>query len=467
MDTLKNILKVIGSNITTIIAGVFVSFLLPKIISVADYGFYKTYTLYFNYIGVLSLGLIDGIVLKYGGKEYHELDRGKFRAYYTWYALLQLLFSVIIILVTFFVEGSDYKFVALILTINLLPANTIGYFQQISQIVQRFKEYSLRKIIESVANILIVCVLFLLYKMEWTTVSYKYYLIALVSVSILLFGWYLITYREIVFGKSEGRWVALKDVFCLIKLGFPLLLSNLCSTLMLSLDRQLISMLFSPEEYATYAFAYSMLSLITTATSAVSVVIYPIFKRINEDRLKTIYKDINTLMLVFIFAMMAGYFAICYIIEWFLPQYTYSILIFRIILPGLAVSSSVTIIMHNYYKVFGKTGRFFIQSVISLALSVLCNVVAYWIYGTREAVSMASVIALCIWYVITQLGMRKICNNTWKNITYLALMGTSFYLCGIIPLYWLGFVAYFMVFVVVSLLFYRKDYKGIKAALLK
>ena len=67
-----------------------------------------------------------------------------------------------------------------------------------------------------------------------------------------------------------------------MKLGMPLLLANLCSTFLISLDRQFVSMLFTTEEYAVYAFAYSMLSLITVATSAVATVLYPVFKRMDE-----------------------------------------------------------------------------------------------------------------------------------------------------------------------------------------
>ena len=75
MRILKNILKVVFGNMSAIISGIFVGFVLPKIISVNDYGFYKIFTLYFSYIGVLSMGVIDGIVLKYGKFNYDELDR--------------------------------------------------------------------------------------------------------------------------------------------------------------------------------------------------------------------------------------------------------------------------------------------------------------------------------------------------------------------------------------------------------
>ena len=65
---LKNIIAVAFSNCTNIIAGVVVGFIIPKILSMDDYGYYKTFTLYTTYIGLFNLGLADGIVLKYGDK---------------------------------------------------------------------------------------------------------------------------------------------------------------------------------------------------------------------------------------------------------------------------------------------------------------------------------------------------------------------------------------------------------------
>lgn len=65
---IKSVSQVILSNLTTIVSGVLVGFLLPKIMSVESYGWYKTFTLYSSYLGFFGLGIIDGIVLKYGEK---------------------------------------------------------------------------------------------------------------------------------------------------------------------------------------------------------------------------------------------------------------------------------------------------------------------------------------------------------------------------------------------------------------
>ncbi len=466
MRVLKDIFKVIVSNLTTILSGVIVSFLLPKIISVSDYGFYKIFTLYFNYLGVLSLGIIDGIVLKFGEKNYTELDHQRFRSYFAWYSILHIVLTFAIVLVSFFVNVFDYKFLILLLAANLIPANITGYFQQISQITQRFKEYSIRKILQSVFNILLILLLFFLYQSDLTVVTYKLYLIGSLVVNLALVMWYIWTYRDIIFGKRDPLSSTFKDVLSLAKLGFPLLLANMCSTLLMSLDRQFVSMLFNTEEYATYAFAYSILSLITVATSAISIVIYPIFKRIEKSLLKDNYKNINFILLFFVFFVMVVYFPMGYFVEWFLPKYTYSLSIFRIILPGLAISSSITVVTHNYYKVFDKSTEFFKKSIVALVVSFVFNIIAFLLFGTRESISIASVFALLIWYFHSRNGLKKICSGISKDTIYMLIMCLVFYACTAIPNFLLSGLLYVCAYILISVGLFAQNWRALKNILL-
>ena len=458
MKILKNILKVILGNMTAIISGIFVGFVLPKIISVNDYGFYKIFTLYMNYIGVLSMGIIDGIVLKYGKFNYDELDRKKFRAYFAWYSVINSFFTLVLLVIAIFSEHLDYQFILLMLCANILPINYTGYFQQISQITQRFKEYSMCKIVHSAANVIFIVIIFVMYQVG-VDINYQLYLVGVLLINAALAVWYIVTYRDIIFGEHEDYRVSFKEVLSLMKLGIPLLLANLCSTFLISLDRQFVSVLFSTEEYAVYAFAYSMLSLITVATSAVSTVLYPVFKRMDEGLLKENYSNMSAITLVFSFAVILVYYPLCYFINWFLPLYDYSLLIFRIILPGLVMSTAITVVMHNYYKVLGLSSLFFKKSVIALIVSCLFNFVAYFIFRTREAISIASILAFLVWYLMTELTLRKHCKVATKNILFLIIMCAGFYLCSMIEIYWLGGVINLAALIAMSVLFYGKDIK--------
>lgn len=465
--TIKNIIAVTLSNLTTIVSGVLIGFLLPKIFSIADYGFYKTFTLYTNYLGLISIGIIDGIVLEYGNYDYEQLDSYKFRGFFKWYLFVHVTACVLILCASIFFNDSDYTFIIIALAINAISVNVTGYYQQISQITQRFRELSIRKVLQSISNILLVLILFFV-SIKYEVVNYKIYIIFYILICSLLTLWYFYTYRKITFGKGATLKETKSDVFHLIKIGFPLMFANLCSTLILTLDRQFVNILFPNNEYAVYAFAYNMLSLVTIVTSAISTVIYPILKRTTKETLVKNYSSLISIMHIFVFGALVVYFPLKVFITWFLPNYIGAINIFRIIFPGLAISSSITVIMHNYYKTLGKNNNYFKKSIVILIISAIANGIAYLIFKTTVSISIASIIVMIIWYLYVEHFFVKEYNySRWRNLVYMILTIILFYLVTFIENPIISGLIYFVLYSLLTIVMHKNSLKTAKEILKK
>ena len=452
----KSLAAVTFSNITTILSGVVVSMLLPKILSVTDYGWYKTFSLYTSYAGFFSLGIIDGIVLKHGGDDYTDLNRPLFRNYFRWYSLLHLFFMLLLFVVSIFVKDNNYRFICIILGIYLVLNNFTGYFQQVSQITQRFKEYSMRKIINSGLKIINVGLLF-----AWRLVgfdpTYRIYLAFFILSQIGITGWYFITYRGIIFGESIPLFQTKKQIITLSITGFPLLFANLCSTLILSLDSQFVSVLFDTETYAKYAFAYNMLSLVTVAMSAISTVLYPSLKRTTPETMKKTFESLMGIISVVVYAAIIAFFPLCLFVEWFLPKYTESLPIFRIVFPGLALSSSITVVMHNYYKALGKNNVYFRKSIVVLLVSAAANGIAYLAFRSTVSISIASIVTMLFWYLFAdQLFVKEYGYERKRNLSYVVIMLIAFYLCSLINNHYIGFFCYASCYVLITYIIHKK-----------
>lgn len=456
--TFKDILKISLSNIFKLLAGVLVGFLLPKVIGVTDYGYFKTFTLYSSYVGLLHFGFADGIYLKYGGKNYEELERGSFRLFSSFLILLELVIAIIGGFIAFFALQGELRFVFICLAVYLLSANITNYYQIISQVTSRFSELSLRNVIQSVLTCIAIVILWVIYKVNGSLLSYRIYTIIFVGISIALTVWYIFTYREITFGRKQPFFEGKKVLFSFFAIGFPLLFANLCSTIILAIDRQFVNVLFDTDTYAVYAFAYNMLALITTALTAISTVLYPTLKRTDKETLKNNYSFLIRALLIVVFACLLVYFPLKWFVPWFLPKYVDSLPIFRIILPGLAVSSAITIIMHNYYKTEGKELMFFIKSIVVLVLSGIANFVAYSIFKTTISISIASIVVMVVWYVLIEEYFIRIYKIKWiKNITYMVIMAAGFYLVTIWDVWWATMLIYLVFFMVVTCLFFWND----------
>lgn len=435
------------SNIINMIAGILVGLLLPKIMGVTDYGYYKTFTLYAGYIGFFHFGMVDGILLIYGGKNYDELDKKSFSFYSKFLFVLELFLSIVIATAGLLFLPNELKIIFFLLAFNLVCTNMVSYFQCISQITNRFTELSFRTIIQASLTALSVILLWIINRVSGTLLSYLSFTIIFCLIRFFLFVWYVATYKDIVFGNSISFKEGKKDAFHFMRCGIFLLVANLVSTLILNIDRQFVSLLYDVDTYAVYAFAYNLLGLITTAISAVSVVLYPTLKRSNVEDLQKNYQSLIDAILVVVFLSLIIYFPLIPFIESFLPKYYGSLEIFRIILPGLALSAPITLIMHNYYKTIGKNQLFFVKGIIILAISVIANFIAYYIFGTTVSISIASVVIMVLWFAVSETTLANFTKS--KNVStyiYILLMIISFYMITVIPVWWISMAAYIVIF---------------------
>jgi O-antigen/teichoic acid export membrane protein len=347
------------------------------------------------------------------------LDKPLFRGYFKWSLLIYLFFAIVIAMVSVLFCNGEVKYILFSIAFFMIISNMTAYFQQISQITQRFREYSLRKILLSTFNVVIVLILYLIYK-RLGMIDYKLYMLSWIFMNLVLSVWYVFTYRDIVFGKGYSILSIGKDLLKLIQNGFPLLFANICATLILTLDRQFVNVLFDTKTYAIYAFAYNMLSLVTVATSAISTVLYPAMKRTDEKNLSDSYSLLLSVLLIFVFGAVSAYFPLSVFIKWYLPKYEESLVIFRIIFPGLAISSAITVVIHNYYKVFNASMEYFKKSVFVLVISGFANYFAYKVFKTTVSISIASIVTMIFWYLFAeQFFVIKYKCKRWNNFLYI------------------------------------------------
>lgn len=462
-NTLINILKVSISNIVIMLSGILVGLLLPKILGVTDYGYYRTFTLYTSYVGLFHFGFSDGIYLKYGGKRYDELNKEQFRFYSHFIIGLEFLISLMIFIVSIFFLSHEYRFIFSCVGIYLIVNNITSYYQIISQITGRFNELSIRNILQSFLTSVILISLWAIHIFINKNISYRVYTVAILIVSGLLACWYIYTYSDIVFGnvKVSSR---KKIILSFMTLGFPLTVSNLCSTLILTIDRQFVNILFSTQMYAIYAFAYNLLALVTTALNSISTVLYPTMKRVDGDTVKDSYSNLIMWVLILVSMCLAVFFPLSWFIHWFLPKYVESLIFFRIILPGLIFSSAVTLIMHNYYKIANENVLFFKKTVVILTLSIVSSWLAYILFKTPESISIAAMFVMVFWYLyMNSFFVKRYHVHSGRNFGYASIVSIMFYVISSIDNWYVALFIYILLFGLITYIFFSSQvYKLLK-----
>ncbi len=454
----KSIFQVLIGQIIVLIAGVLIGFFVPKALGGYNYGIYKTYTLYLTYFGMLHFGLIEGVCLKYSGKVYEEIDDRELR---TLTLVLFIIDTIVVIsttLVSIFFLQNEYKIIFLLLALTVIPNHFLGYLRTISQVTMRFKEFSILNIVQSVFQIIACLILFILWNYTRNYQSPYLFIILVILSYVIVLLIYMINYRKILFGKIY-RFKEVKKLFKEIFVnGIILLVSNTIVTLILNLDRQFVNVLFDYDVYGSYSFAYSILALFTTIISTISVVVFPMMKTTSPDTLRQHYVEWSGLLLILLFFCIIGFFPLAFIVKTFLQDYLDSIMIFKIIIPAISFSSSISILMHNYFKVFGKHRQYFLICLCILLLSFCANFIAYRLSYRTYPISIASVICLFVWYIVCdRYLLYKMKLKSSKNVAYILTMITLFYLIVfLIPSIYIQLVVYIFTFLIISTLFYHK-----------
>ena len=452
----KDIVRVSFGNVAHLVSGVLAGFLLPLILSVEDYGYYKTYTLYVTYAGLLHLGFVDGILLTYGGTKYEELNKTKFRSYTKFFILLESILAFIVSLISFIALKGSIRVIIIFAAVNIIWSNITLYYQYVSQATFRFREFSFRKVLQAVLLIGILVILFIL-KKSGITIDYSKYIIIVQLISAALLFWYVYTYKEITLGQAERIIDNKSEIVSILRKGIMLTVAYEVSTLALQLDRQFVSILFGIEIYAKYAFAYNILSCVTALIRSVSTVLFPQLKRMKSENALGYFATGMAAISIIVFGFQLGYYPVRWIVEKILPVYVDSLVYFQIIFPVLALSSCVTIICYTFYKLLNRTKELFLIGLCSLITSAVFNYIAYSVWKSPVAISVASLFSTMVWYLMAVLFLHKKYFVAWrKNFAYCLIMIASFYTTTfLVKNEAISIILYFTVFCIATIGFYR------------
>ena len=316
----KSSIGVFVSNLILVIVGIITGFIVPNVLGVLQYGYFETFVLYATYTTFLQLGFINGIYLIFGDKNLEDLDKKLFRMFFKFFFALELTISCVLLITGLFLLKVNILIseILLFLAIYNLATNIMTYFQLLSQITMRFKEFSSRTIFQSIFKIIIIVITLVVYFVFGRKdVNYLLYTILYVGLFVGLALWYIFTYKDIVFGESYKIREHKKEIFGLFKTGFPLLVADVIVVFIYKVDKQVVDLGFSKTVFSYFAFAYSVIALVTTLINSLKTTIYPVLKR-SSNKLEEQTQSFFSVVLHGSAFLMASYFVIAFIINRFI-----------------------------------------------------------------------------------------------------------------------------------------------------
>lgn len=405
LNTLKNIAYSFGANLTSLCISIFMVMFVPKFLSINDYGLWQLFLFYFSYLGFLHFGWEDGIYLRYAGKNYDELNRKTFAGQFYGIIVLQIVLAVLISSIGQILVSDPVKRTALICAAWLAPfVNFNNLCNFIMQITNRIKDYAKLLLTERVVFFLAV-VLFLLV-FHWNEFRYMYYAKLFSVAGISLAGVYLC--RSLLRPRFYPLRQVLSEAGENLLVGSKLMLANIASMLIIGIVRYGVSIGWDVATFGKVSLTLGVSNFLMVFINSVSVVFFPIVKRMDEGRRASAYAVIRNMLDFILFAALIGYYPLKCILAWWLPKYADSLIYMSVLFPVCVFESKVTLLINTYLKSMRKEFLMLEINVVSVVFSLIVTIVTVGIWHNLDAAVFSIVLAYAFRCILAEYHVTKI-----------------------------------------------------------
>lgn len=423
----KNISYSFTSNVLSMLISTAVTLIIPKLISVEQYGYYQLYLFYASYVGVSYLGWCDGMYLREGGKYYYEINKPLHCTQFWLLGLIETVFYTILFICALFV-GNDVErhFVIACVCVAAVGMCLRWFITFLLQATARIKEYAIVTISERILYVLVAIPSVLL--------GYRGFRLLVVTDVIAKYASLLIGVfycRDMVFPKLLPIKNVLHEIWENISAGFKLMLASLCSMLIIGVVRFGVERRWDITTFGKVSLTLSLSNMVLTAINAVAVVLYPMLRRMDEKSMPKIYGVMRVALMSVIFGGVTLYYPAQRILSAWLPQYAESLRYAAILLPICAYESKMSMLVNTYYKTLRLENLLMKCNMAALALSIVCTLISTLVLYSVTAAILSILIVLIFRCVLSELLLTKHINiRVTKDIVLELIMTVAFIICN-------------------------------------
>jgi O-antigen/teichoic acid export membrane protein len=453
INFIKNFSYSLSSNLLSFLISTLVVLIIPKLIGVKEYGYWQLYLLYSSYVGLLHFGWNDGIYLRYGGKEYEDLDKKLFFSQFYMLLFTQIIIAAIIFLFSvLFLKDVDKIFIIQMTSICLLIVNARYMLIYILQSTYRIKEYSKTIIIDRILYFSIIS-LFLISGIR----DYKLMVVSdlIAKLAGLLYAVYCC--RDIVFKRISLFSFYLREVIENITAGIKLMFSNIAGKLIIGIIRFGMEYSWDVSTFGKVSLALSASNFMVLFINALGLIMFPVLRRTNEKRLPGIYMTMRNFLILILLGVLVIYYPFKVVLSIWLPEYAESLLYMSLVFPMCIYEGKMALLINTYLKTLRKEKIMLLINLLSLGISLLITIVTTLVIKSLDLAVASIVFLLALRSILGEIFLSKILKiSIYKDIILEIIMTLVFILTGWFINSWLTFLLYLLAYII-YLIIKRKE----------
>lgn len=386
-------------------------FIIPKYLTVEDYGYWKIFLLYGTYVGMAHLGFIDGILIRWAGKKITKVG-SEIKLALKFLFLEQIIIIIPLAFLLHFLLDPSLTWISWALLGYAIIFNLTSFFRFTAQAVKRFKIVTVINISRQ-AIFLLIIIIMIIYLGYF---EYYYAIFAMLTSYLIALVIFSFSFRKYLFKSRNSRfslWDYGKEN---ISIGSFVLMGNLIVILFFTIDRLMVSSFFSIKQFAIYGFSLTVATTVYIFVRAVSQVFFPYLSGLKAQLRTKTYRLAKPFLIISWAAILSTYFPLTQLIRSYLPQYAPSLVIIPVLLCTGGFGSIIQVLHVNYFKTYHKQRQYFLCGITAFVLAATLNIVAIRFWGTLESVALATLISFSGWYTLNELILKSISGQNNMNI---------------------------------------------------
>lgn len=395
----KNFIFAFGAQCVSLSASLAVTFIVPSLIGVRQFGYWQLFLTYVTYVNVSRLGLMDGLYLRLGGKRYEELDYNLLSQERRVFIFSQILVAMGILAAigALNLEG-DRTFVLIACCVCIVIINANNYLNYILQAVNLTRVYSVSIILQNLTwFIAVLCILIL------KIYSYKVIIIMYVLGHICAGSYLMIHAKEIVRYRRTERKSVFIDMKENITCGIHLMVAQYAGNLIISSARMIIDAAWGVEVFGYFSFSLTLANVFLTFINQVSIIIFPALRRVKADKQKDAYYLLRNMLSLILPIVMLGYFPITIIVHMILPQYEQSLAYLPIFLPICTFDGKMQMMCSSFFKSMRKEKTLLAINLATLIGSILMALTGAFLVKNIEFIAYGILVVVALRSIVSEL----------------------------------------------------------------
>ncbi|KRK45510.1 oligosaccharide flippase family protein [Dellaglioa algida] len=454
---IKNFSYTIASNLIQMIISTLVILIIPKIVGVQEYGLFQLFIFYVGYVGLVHLGWLDGIYLRYGGEKYNKLDKELFNAQLKLLSIVLILFGLTVFLITSLVYKGNTQFIWYMISIAIVIQNIQTFFLYILQATNRITKYAFGTMIQSVTySILIILFLILGFK------NFKIFIISYIIAVLFSTIYVAFQCREILRASWKFNHMTFEETKENLKVGYKLLLANFSAMLIIGVIRFGIQRGWDVETFGKISLTLSISNLLMIFITAISLVLFPTLRRINVDNMAQVYSGIRDLLMFFLLVGVLLYFPINWIIPRWLPRYDDALMYLSILFPMVIYQGKFEILSNTFFKTLRMEKQLLIINLMSVGLSAMLTVISVLYYHSLTMTMFSIIVVMAFRSIISELYIQLRLN---VNVIFEILVETTMVAGFILTTWYLSMKISIIIYTVMLIIYFLVKKKSIIIAI--